>query len=733
MSTLLYTQFRPPSTGTTYSRTALMCDTWDPQAFALAPGDYLGHQNRLSSGGSAVYPWSWYLNGEYQRSTAALDNFTVQYSSGPHGPGAASACDTGDWYASPDAVPGARREADGTYTGVNRVRVTVSDRAAATGDQFVLATSIALRVRDVYAVGDPLANFAAIKYEEGVTSPESIIASNEPWVLSDYDGDANRGKYGDRLILGRANARLVKEVRNPVTGEFTATAVPQYTGGDTIAYRLTPTLTADVSAEATSVVIVEDCLPPHQQLVAARREGGEPFPPAVTATTTPPDAALTCAPGQTYLRWELGELRVGAPIEPIVYDARVGETVRNGTHINTARITASGDPSIDALRTDAAQIQVVVPTGIKIAKSTPQSVVEVNPADVARPRALTWTFDFANIDSPLEVSDVDVIDVLPADGLEGSRFRGRLELADVVTEPGMTTWYTARPAASLAIDPNDPRNGAGGDSVWCDAADAGRVVSGAGTTADCPSGLADVTGLRFLRSGAFTPDDTVAATITMIPLGNAGGDVYVNRVAGRADGVTLPVGPARSAIEIVASAIGDRVWEDRDGDGIQGADEPGMAGFPVELEGQDVDGNPVARSAVTDASGRYSFSGVASGRYRVTFDPEGLDERSSFTVQAATADETMDSDGDPATGRTAWFDLDPDSVDDTWDQGIVVDRSGGSAPDPSDRPDPAPDASGDLPVTGGDAGAVLIALAVALGLVVLGLGAVLRGGRRPTL
>lgn len=264
MSTLLYTQFRPPSTGTTYSRTALMCDTWDPQAFALAPGDYLGHQNRLSSGGSAVYPWSWYLNGEYQRSTAALDNFTVQYSSGPHGPGAASACDTGDWYASPDAVPGARREADGTYTGVNRVRVTVSDRAAATGDQFVLATSIALRVRDVYAVGDPLANFAAIKYEEGVTSPESIIASNEPWVLSDYDGDANRGKYGDRLILGRANARLVKEVRNPVTGEFTATAVPQYTGGDTIAYRLTPTLTADVSAEATSVVIVEDCLPPHQ-------------------------------------------------------------------------------------------------------------------------------------------------------------------------------------------------------------------------------------------------------------------------------------------------------------------------------------------------------------------------------------------------------------------------------------------------------------------------------------
>jgi len=93
----------------------------------------------------------------------------------------------------------------------------------------------------------------------------------------------------------------------------------------------------------------------------------------------------------------------------------------------------------------------------------------------------------------------------------------------------------------------------------------------------------------------------------------------------------------------------------------------------------------------------------------------------------------MDSDGDPATGRTAWFDLDPDSVDDTWDQGIVVDRSGGSAPDPSDRPDPAPDASGDLPVTGGDAGAVLIALAVALGLVVLGLGAVLRGRRRPTL
>ncbi|MFX7844755.1 SdrD B-like domain-containing protein, partial [Acinetobacter baumannii] len=65
-------------------------------------------------------------------------------------------------------------------------------------------------------------------------------------------------------------------------------------------------------------------------------------------------------------------------------------------------------------------------------------------------------------------------------------------------------------------------------------------------------------------------------------------------------------------IEIISSPapieIGNRVWFDANGNGIQDADENGIAGVTVQLR----QGATVIATATTDASGNYYFSSDAS-------------------------------------------------------------------------------------------------------------------------
>ena len=75
----------------------------------------------------------------------------------------------------------------------------------------------------------------------------------------------------------------------------------------------------------------------------------------------------------------------------------------------------------------------------------------------------------------------------------------------------------------------------------------------------------------------------------------------------------------RVAIEnftvVRTGSVGDRVWFDVDGDGSQGAGEPGLVNVTVRLE--DPATGKLLATTVTDADGGYLFSGLAAGSYRV--------------------------------------------------------------------------------------------------------------------
>ncbi len=101
------------------------------------------------------------------------------------------------------------------------------------------------------------------------------------------------------------------------------------------------------------------------------------------------------------------------------------------------------------------------------------------------------------------------------------------------------------------------------------------------------------------------------------------------------------------------AAIGDRVWEDVNGDGIQQPGEPGIDGVAVTLF--DADDQSIIATTTTDAEGYYRFDELdTSLDYFVEVTaPSGY--RFSPRDQGSPDDEHRDSDVDLHTGRTEMF------------------------------------------------------------------------------
>ena len=167
--------------------------------------------------------------------------------------------------------------------------------------------------------------------------------------------------------------------------------------------------------------------------------------------------------------------------------------------------------------------------------------------------------------------------------------------------------------------------------------------------------------------------------------------------------------PTASKIDfafVKPASVGNFVWFDANKDGIQDADEVGVAGVTVTLtDGAgnpviDLDGNPV-KPVTTDANGKYAFTNLMPNverivanageeNYKVTFTPPA---GYSATTSYAAADGEKDSNGTESNvtltegqnDETVDFGLVADGmIGDTlfWD----VDNNGGSEPSGADKP-----------------------------------------------
>lgn len=93
---------------------------------------------------------------------------------------------------------------------------------------------------------------------------------------------------------------------------------------------------------------------------------------------------------------------------------------------------------------------------------------------------------------------------------------------------------------------------------------------------------------------------------------------------------------------VAPATIGDRVWNDKDGNGVDNG-EPGVPGVTVILK--DANGVEVGRTT-TDANGNYRFTGLVPGTYTVDIEvPAGFNAATtSMTVTVGEGEEKLDVD-----------------------------------------------------------------------------------------
>lgn len=172
--------------------------------------------------------------------------------------------------------------------------------------------------------------------------------------------------------------------------------------------------------------------------------------------------------------------------------------------------------------------------------------------------------------------------------------------------------------------------------------------------------------------------DIRAGLLTYVPAQGATGTVALSFQV-RDDGGTagcnaadLDPTPNTLTLHLPALAtLGDRVWRDTDGDGLQDNGELGFAGVTVRL--LDTQGHVVATTS-TDANGNYQFTGLLPGDYRVqVVAPDGY----KFTTPDAGGNDAVDSDviwdgAGSSTGTSGVITLAPGENDNTVDAGLKV-------------------------------------------------------------
>jgi protocatechuate 3,4-dioxygenase beta subunit len=136
---------------------------------------------------------------------------------------------------------------------------------------------------------------------------------------------------------------------------------------------------------------------------------------------------------------------------------------------------------------------------------------------------------------------------------------------------------------------------------------------------------------------------------------------------------------------IPITGFGDRVWVDANGDGVQDAGEPGLAGVTVRLldaTGSAIVVNGVEVTTVTDERGNYFFADLVPGDYRAEFlTPSGYLPTTAVISPVVTVTSgpvtTVDAGVMPLVGfgNYVWIDANNDGVQDIGEQplaGVVV-------------------------------------------------------------
>jgi len=150
--------------------------------------------------------------------------------------------------------------------------------------------------------------------------------------------------------------------------------------------------------------------------------------------------------------------------------------------------------------------------------------------------------------------------------------------------------------------------------------------------------------------------------------------VYANLATVSAPGATSNSDLSHYKNPALAS-LGDRLWHDANGNGIQDTGETGIVGQTITLIGGGLDGlinglGDTSATTVTGSNGNYAFTGLAPGvQYQVQFSKPA---NTVYTLRDASSNslDSTDSDVDTNTGRSQTVTLAPGQNNATIDAGV---------------------------------------------------------------
>jgi hypothetical protein len=183
-----------------------------------------------------------------------------------------------------------------------------------------------------------------------------------------------------------------------------------------------------------------------------------------------------------------------------------------------------------------------------------------------------------------------------------------------------------------------------------------------GTADDAPGGMTTANGGQYLFQGLPPGQYQVQFTTPsgyVLTTSNAGGNDTTDSDGLTPTSATLASGEQDLTLDVgffQPLSLGNRIWDDQDGDGAQDVGEPDLSGAAVALfqrdgvtPATDANGDPV-RSVTTGATGVYSFTNLLPGEYIVRVTPPA----GYYPTVGGTDpdnDDNTDSNGAPVSGQ----------------------------------------------------------------------------------
>ena len=481
-----------------------------------------------------------------------------------------------------------------------------------------------------------------------------------------------------------------------------------YFPGDTISFSFEIT-NRDLANDPATDPVVTDLLPNFLTF----QGGSETYADNGTGVVLAAPADFEVLPnyngtGRTLLRWNLtGDLDPGETVD-IGFDVTVETGVIFGTLTNRLGMTfpgggvqqvCSGSSAVDVADldgdTDTTDLLCVEDENVTIA-----AVAQLASTKFVRGQcdggfipglgtgtslpggAVDWRVSVQNIQTvPME--DFVIVDILPFVGDTGVRdLTPRLSLfrpllvAPISPPPGGAVFY------SLSGNPCRPE--VGGPTSGCDAPNWTPIP---------PDPITDVQSVKIeFGDRVVNPLDTLEFGWPMVLPADAptdGSEAFNSFAFGarrQDDGGFLGAEPNKVGIDATCTPsmpndnmLGDFVWRDDDGDGIQDPGETGINDVRAELYSPGPDGmartgdDVLLLTTITADDGLgnpgwYKFNALSPGDYYVLFHPPlGFD----VSPQNVGGDGTVDSDTDPASACTDLVTLGPPMSDPDVDMGLV--------------------------------------------------------------